>query len=84
MSEARKKSDWPVVVALALVVLVPVAAYVGGYFMLSTTTGYGQPSIRVFHTSLETRIFEPAAKVESLCTGHKVTLLPLDMVKDST
>ena len=74
MSEARKESGWPVVVAVVLaVVLLPLAVYVGGYF--ATCTGIDRrfdwyADFRYYRYEWQAWVFQPAAKVESLLTGQ--------------
>jgi hypothetical protein len=83
MASPSRKADWPIITALlAVLVFVPLAVYVWGYFACSTPTGYGQTSMRMFRTRLETKIYEPAAQVEWFFVGHRVTLLSFDSLED--
>jgi hypothetical protein len=77
MDDERKKSNWPMIAALLLaVLLLPVAAYFGGYFALggigTLTTGHATCMCRAYPAQWQADIFRPAAKVESFFTGQEV------------
>lgn len=77
MDDERKKSNWPLIAALMLaVLLLPAAAYFGGYFALggigTLSTGSATYMCRVFPAQWQADVFRPAAKVESFFTGQEV------------
>jgi hypothetical protein len=74
MASPRKKSDWPIVTAVVLaVVLVPLGVYVGGYFVTGEKLETPSSSYyRIYPTRWQARIFWPAARVESVFTGDEI------------
>lgn len=85
MSEARKESGWPAVVALVLAVIVAaLGAYVGGYYAMGTLWEDVDVNVdpypnrplpayhRIFNQEWQALVFKPAASVESLLTGREV------------
>jgi hypothetical protein len=61
---------------LLAVLLLPAAAYFGGYFALggigTLSTGSATYMCRVYPAQWQADIFRPAAKVESFFTGQEV------------
>ncbi len=74
MEEKRTSSVWT---AITLLVVLPVGAYVGGYFIRSKSADdprdWRQQRRRLFATQFEAKLFSPAAKVETLATGLSVS-----------
>jgi len=73
MTDERKSAVWPIVV-LALCLAVPLAAYVAGYFLLGDAVSAfpDNDKHRFYSSRWEARIFEPAARIESLVIGRRV------------
>jgi hypothetical protein len=85
MEEKRPSGVW-VVVAVPLFVL---AGYVGAYFMRCEVHDYsgfvGPHIIRYYPTTWEATLFRPAARVESLVTGGRVSIgQPVKPPRNST
>ena len=77
MNEERRKADWLIVAALVLlVVVVPLGAYVGGYFAMggvgTVSTQYESKMCRFYPTQWQAEAFKPAARVESFLAGHEI------------
>lgn len=74
MPEKRTRGVW--FVAALLLLTASLSAYTAAYFFRSKViSGPSKPSnlrMRLFSTRLETAVFKPAAKVESLVTGKEV------------
>jgi hypothetical protein len=70
----RRLTDATAVICLAVAMLLPLA-YVTGYFALSTNSTGATPEhrCRMYQSRWLTTIFKPAAKVESVVTGDKVS-----------
>jgi hypothetical protein len=81
MNEKRSVAG-PIAVA-ALLVVVPLGAYVGGYFLLGKWedwTSFGRvQTVRIFPHYMIARLYKPLADLESAVTGIPVSVL----VKDS-
>ena len=77
MSDARKKAEWPIVAALLALVLVPLGAYVGGYYAAGEkyelTFRQGRVYYRIYKARWQARIFWPATHVESFLTGAEIS-----------
>lgn len=83
MNETRKNADWPIVVAVATMILLPLGLYVLGYFALSADvedysatgevyTSGERNTVRWYDVGWKALIFQPAARIESLIAGHRV------------
>ena len=61
-------------VALLLILMLPLTVYVGGYFALSVkhSGATSEDWCRIFRSRWLTKIYEPAARVESALTGDEV------------
>jgi hypothetical protein len=75
----RSSTASPVLAALALLLL-PLGAYIGGYFWLGEysehmpVTGGEPESIRLYRAEWQITIFVPAAAIESRLHGRRVSL----------
>ena len=59
-------------VFVALVVLVALLSYLGGYILLGDIEHFRGTKFRVFGPQWQAKLYEPAAKVESSLTGEPV------------
>jgi hypothetical protein len=79
MGFSTKKADWPIVVVLMALVLIPLGAYVGGYYAAGEkyelTFRQGRVYYRIYQTRWQARIFWPAAQVESVLTGAEISVV---------
>jgi hypothetical protein len=67
----EKRSKVAPVAAAVLLLVVPLATYVAGYFLRGDfITGYG--AFRVYGSRLEATVFSPAAKIEWQLRGTMV------------
>jgi hypothetical protein len=76
MPSHSRKSDWPIVAGVVVVVLaVTLGLYIGGYFALSGTVAYPFNNgryYRVFEHEWQATIYRPVTRVESTISGLKV------------
>ncbi len=72
MSERRPAAA--AAVSLLLISMLLVAAYFGGYFALSVKHSGATPDdwCRIFRSPWLTKLYQPAARVESVLTGDDV------------
>jgi hypothetical protein len=75
MTKKRTSGVW-MAVAVIVLLLVAVTAYVGAYFLrceiIDTSNLPSKPIFRVYHTVHEAIIFKPVGRLESLITGRQV------------
>jgi hypothetical protein len=73
--ESRQSSNLPVILVAALLLILPLAAYVGAYFGLSTGTSRNDRggTCRVYRSSWQVYLFLPATFVESAVTGRDMS-----------
>lgn len=80
MSEARKKADRPIVVALVLAVfLAATAIYAGCYFAMANGFEVGAVgAFRYYDSDWKARVFAPAATIETVITRRRVSTMSTD------
>ena len=82
--EEKRTSGAMWVAAVVLLLLVPITAYIAGYFLrCEVSPGLMAPEyppnnrgllFRTYPTELEVQLFRPAARIESTLTGKEVSV----------
>lgn len=77
MVEPKKRADGLVVAVLTVALLfVPLAAYVGGYFLLPKWhTVDAVVDVREFNKPWQATIYQPAGMIERMLTGRNVAVI---------
>ena len=82
-----RPSSLPVIIAIAALLLVPLGAYLGGYFWLGVKLDRDDQTLRLYLREWQRTIYRPAARAESLMTGRQVEVEDLSAwftLKDSS
>ena len=74
MGEERKKSGGCSAIVFAVIVLLPLVVYLGGYFWAGQKVIAPDVQTRCYRYRWQSAIFSPAAKAESVFTGNKVVV----------
>lgn len=76
MAKSHRKIPQSVLIpALLVLLLIPLALYVWGYFALSTRIvdfGYDGAVVRCYDATWKSQLFKPAGRVEALFIGQRV------------
>jgi hypothetical protein len=73
--ETKRAYAVPILLAVVVLVVVPLSVYVGSYFVRGVVWPDHRGKVRSYPTTLEARLFKPAAALESVITGSTVFAL---------
>jgi hypothetical protein len=80
MEGERKKSGGCSAIVFAVIMLLPLVAYVSGCFLASQKYTAPDLQTRCYRYRWQSAIFSPAAKAESVFTGNKVVVTSAEEV----